>query len=104
MLPWELIQAEFPQTSFLLSMKTVVALIAVALSVASGQSPAGLWGQCGGIAFTGPTTCVEGAVCISLNDWYSQCYPITPAPPSTSPSTPTPSPTTKKPLISRRRR
>ena len=31
------------------------------------------WGQCGGIGFSGPTTCVSGTSCKKQNDWYSQC-------------------------------
>ncbi|PVF92677.1 hypothetical protein CPB86DRAFT_165586 [Serendipita vermifera] len=32
-----------------------------------------LYGQCGGLTYTGETTCVSGAVCQYQNDWYSQC-------------------------------
>ncbi|KAL4892763.1 glycoside hydrolase superfamily [Aspergillus ambiguus] len=31
------------------------------------------WGQCAGIGWTGPTTCVSGTTCTYQNDWYSQC-------------------------------
>jgi endo-1,4-beta-xylanase len=31
------------------------------------------WGQCGGLGWTGPTTCVSGTTCQYQNDWYSQC-------------------------------
>ncbi|KAF9457389.1 glycosyl hydrolase family 61-domain-containing protein [Collybia nuda] len=31
------------------------------------------WGQCGGIGYTGPTTCVSPFKCIKTNDYYSQC-------------------------------
>ncbi len=34
----------------------------------------GLYGQCGGIGYTGPTTCSSGTCKVS-NDWYSQCLP-----------------------------
>jgi len=34
-----------------------------------------LYGQCGGIGWTGATTCVSGACCTYSNDWYSQCLP-----------------------------
>lgn len=33
-----------------------------------------LYGQCGGIGWTGPTTCASGT-CKSLNPYYSQCLP-----------------------------
>ncbi|OCH94715.1 endoglucanase [Obba rivulosa] len=51
------------------------------------------WGQCGGIGWTGETSCVSGTVCTELNDYYSQCLPGTAAPSSTS----APSPTTSAP-------
>jgi endo-1,4-beta-xylanase len=31
------------------------------------------WGQCGGLNYTGSTTCVAGTTCTYSNDWYSQC-------------------------------
>ncbi|KAI0076808.1 hypothetical protein K474DRAFT_1691167 [Panus rudis PR-1116 ss-1] len=40
------------------------------------SSPTGTvakYGQCGGIGYTGPTTCVAGSTCSKLNDYYSQC-------------------------------
>lgn len=50
------------------------ALFALTLSsFALAQSP--LYGQCGGIGWTGSTTCVSGACCQYSNDWYSQCLP-----------------------------
>ncbi|CCF47239.1 hypothetical protein CH063_15707, partial [Colletotrichum higginsianum] len=53
-------------------MKTSVFLSLSALS-AVAVSQATLYGQCGGQGWTGPTTCVSGARCVSYNDWYSQC-------------------------------
>ncbi|KAG8870783.1 hypothetical protein FRC20_011330 [Serendipita sp. 405] len=45
---------------------------------ASSSSPSGtgspLYGQCGGIGWTGPTTCSQGT-CKFSNNWYSQCLP-----------------------------
>ncbi|KDR80993.1 hypothetical protein GALMADRAFT_91697 [Galerina marginata CBS 339.88] len=60
-----------------------------------------LYGQCGGIGFTGSTTCAQG-VCHYQNDYYSQCIPgsVTSSPTSTPSTTrpvstsSTPSPTT----------
>ncbi|EIW62600.1 alpha/beta-hydrolase [Trametes versicolor FP-101664 SS1] len=49
------------------------------------------WGQCGGIGFTGATTCVAGTTCVTLNAYYSQCQPGAAAPAPTS--APQPSPT-----------
>ncbi|CAE7209658.1 hypothetical protein CFE70_009208 [Pyrenophora teres f. teres 0-1] len=31
------------------------------------------WGRCGGLGYTGPTTCHPGCQCKKWNDWYSQC-------------------------------
>jgi len=33
------------------------------------------YGQCGGIGWTGGTTCVSGSTCQALNSYYSQCLP-----------------------------
>ena len=46
-------------------------------TVGSGGSGAGTvaqWGQCGGIGYTGPTTCAAPYTCHYSNDYYSQCY------------------------------
>ncbi|KAI0794977.1 exo-cellobiohydrolase I precursor [Abortiporus biennis] len=32
------------------------------------------WGQCGGIGWSGPTSCVSPYTCHVLNPYYSQCY------------------------------
>ncbi|RKO84264.1 glycoside hydrolase superfamily [Blyttiomyces helicus] len=37
---------------------------------------ASLYGQCGGISFTGPTCCQAETACVVLNPYYSQCIPI----------------------------
>ncbi|KAJ3557942.1 hypothetical protein NM688_g1203 [Phlebia brevispora] len=54
------------------------------------------WGQCGGIGWTGATTCVAGTVCTVLNPYYSQCLPPTASspPPTSIPSSPTSVPPT----------
>jgi hypothetical protein len=31
------------------------------------------WGQCGGINYSGPTTCVSPYSCRKINDYYFQC-------------------------------
>jgi hypothetical protein len=38
-----------------------------------GGCTAAHWGQCGGIGFTGCTTCASPYTCKYSNDWYSQC-------------------------------
>jgi hypothetical protein len=44
-------------------------------SQASPDKLVPLWGQCGGIGYTGATQCVSGAYCLRQSDWYSQCQP-----------------------------
>ncbi|KZS91248.1 hypothetical protein SISNIDRAFT_456850 [Sistotremastrum niveocremeum HHB9708] len=54
-----------------------ISLVAAALvylaSSVSAQS--GAWGQCGGIGWSGATTCVSGYTCTYSNPYYSQCLP-----------------------------
>ncbi|KAH9901502.1 cellobiohydrolaseII [Cubamyces lactineus] len=75
---------------------SLLALLAVVPSLAYAQSP--VWGQCGGIGWTGPTTCASGSVCTKQNDYYSQCIPgsstptSTPTVPTSTPSSPTSTP------------
>ncbi|KAI0374349.1 beta-glucosidase [Pilatotrama ljubarskyi] len=68
---------------------TAVWLLLLTYSALAQQA---VYQQCGGIGWTGATTCVSGAVCTKLNDYYSQCLPgsASSAPPTTSaPSSPT---------------
>ncbi|KAF7160362.1 hypothetical protein CNMCM6106_007803 [Aspergillus hiratsukae] len=53
---------------------SVTAFLALVLG-ANAQAP--LYGQCGGQGYSGPTSCVSGAVCTAWNSWYSQCVPGT---------------------------
>ncbi|KAF5389730.1 hypothetical protein D9757_006061 [Collybiopsis confluens] len=68
--------------------------LSLVLSLAAsvrGQSPQ--FGQCGGIGWAGPTTCVAGSVCTAQSPYYSQCLPGTATATSTGPVvTPTISP------------
>ncbi|KAJ7743019.1 glycoside hydrolase [Mycena maculata] len=48
-------------------------LLILAFSLASALGQATEWQQCGGISWTGATTCVSGLVCTVLNPYYSQC-------------------------------
>ncbi|KAL2266804.1 hypothetical protein VTJ83DRAFT_6156 [Remersonia thermophila] len=65
------------------------------LAAARVQAQAGLWSQCGGIGYNGPTSCVAGAVCTVYNDWYHQCVPGTSTSSSTSTRTTTSASTPK---------
>ncbi|KAI1344347.1 endoglucanase B [Xylariaceae sp. FL0016] len=49
-------------------------MLAAAQSATAQQSA---WSQCGGIGWTGETTCVSGYSCTYSNDYYSQCVPST---------------------------
>ncbi|KIK68801.1 carbohydrate-binding module family 1 protein [Collybiopsis luxurians FD-317 M1] len=44
-------------------------------SPTSGGGASGAYGQCGGIGWTGPTSCVAGYTCSVTNPYYSQCIP-----------------------------
>ncbi|KAG8844632.1 Manganese dependent endoglucanase Eg5A [Serendipita sp. 411] len=57
----------------MISTPFVIASLFAFSQLVAGQSP--LYGQCGGINWTGPTTCVSGSTCTKLNDWYYQCLP-----------------------------
>ncbi|KAK6362623.1 hypothetical protein TWF730_000079 [Orbilia blumenaviensis] len=45
------------------------------LTIKSVEAQGGAWSQCGGIGWSGTTTCVSGYTCTVLNPYYSQCLP-----------------------------
>ncbi|KDN45188.1 hypothetical protein RSAG8_05103, partial [Rhizoctonia solani AG-8 WAC10335] len=55
---------------YALSAAGLAATIGTAVAVAE-------WGQCGGLTYTGPTTCDTGLTCFKQNDYYSQCAKAT---------------------------
>lgn len=58
------------------SIKMVKASIVGAMVLAGlASAQQSVWGQCGGINWTGPTTCAAGSYCMHYNDWYFQCIP-----------------------------
>ncbi|KAI5799115.1 hypothetical protein DFH27DRAFT_591316 [Peziza echinospora] len=65
---------------------------------AAADSP--VWGQCGGINWTGPTTCVSGSGCVNVNPYYFQCQPGAAAPSTTKTSAVPSSSSTKAPVVS----
>ncbi|KAG5654138.1 Beta-glucosidase cel3A [Sphagnurus paluster] len=74
----------------------LVALISVVPAFVNAAQP--LYAQCGGIGWTGDTSCVSGSVCTKLNDYYFQCLAgTTTSTPATSSST---SKTTSTPTTS----
>ncbi|KAF3925811.1 hypothetical protein ABW20_dc0102340 [Dactylellina cionopaga] len=70
----------------------LLALGLVGLELGGVSAQQALWGQCGGIGWTGPTTCVSGAVCVYLNAYHYQCLAGTTTTTATS-TTPVPEPT-----------
>ncbi|PPQ65193.1 hypothetical protein CVT24_011377 [Panaeolus cyanescens] len=76
--------------------KLAIGLVTLALSLQGTFAAVPLYGQCGGIGYSGETTCVSGATCITQNEWYSQCVPASNLPSSTPNPTPTPTTTTTR--------
>ncbi|KAJ1550926.1 hypothetical protein HK096_004200 [Nowakowskiella sp. JEL0078] len=64
-------------------MKTFLLILALAFctnvdaSYIKRQTCTSVYGQCGGIGFTGSTCCTAGNTCVVLNPYYSQCVPGT---------------------------
>ncbi|KAK7029420.1 hypothetical protein VNI00_014674 [Paramarasmius palmivorus] len=55
-------------------MISFIAPILLLAGLASAQT-APQWGQCGGIGWSGPTTCPSGWTCTANGAYYSQCIP-----------------------------
>ncbi|KAG9096604.1 hypothetical protein FS749_008122, partial [Ceratobasidium sp. UAMH 11750] len=71
-------------------MKSATVTLASLAVLARGVVGVAVWGQCGGIGYTGSTVCDAGTTCVFLNSYYSQCQPGTATPTTTSQgSTPT---------------
>ncbi|RDB25725.1 Endo-1,4-beta-xylanase C [Hypsizygus marmoreus] len=73
-------------------MKLVICLASLLALVPLTTAQSGAWGQCGGIGWTGPTTCVAGYTCTVGNPYYSQCLPNGTGTTPTSPTGTTTSP------------
>ncbi|KAG9007352.1 hypothetical protein FRB90_009432 [Tulasnella sp. 427] len=71
--------------------KQIAAGLFLALTSTLASATVQLYGQCGGIGWTGETNCGSGATCVHWNDWYYQCMPAT----TTTTSTKTTTTTTK---------
>lgn len=50
-------------------------LFSLALLAGSALAQQTVWGQCGGIGWSGANTCVSGSCCHTQNDYYAQCTP-----------------------------
>ncbi|KAK7032147.1 hypothetical protein VNI00_013321 [Paramarasmius palmivorus] len=85
--------------SYLTPNEMFSGLLTLAALVVAVSAQAPTWGQCGGIGWSGPTTCVSGSACVKQNDYYSQCIPGASTPTTASTVVPTspPSSTTSNP-------
>ncbi|THH09305.1 hypothetical protein EW145_g2110 [Phellinidium pouzarii] len=61
-------------------MKLSAAFVALLGLVPFAVAQQAVYGQCGGIGWTGPTTCDAGSTCVVSNSYYSQCLPSSAAP------------------------
>ncbi|QRV89573.1 hypothetical protein RhiJN_17591 [Ceratobasidium sp. AG-Ba] len=59
-----------------------ITILGFAVGLCNAQQP--LYGQCGGIGWTGGTSCVSGSTCVKVNDYYSQCLAGSSSPTVTS--------------------
>ncbi|KIK67154.1 glycoside hydrolase family 27 protein [Collybiopsis luxurians FD-317 M1] len=55
------------------SLFTFAGVPALQISLTLAQTTAPNYGQCGGVGWTGPTTCEPGWACVVSNSFYSQC-------------------------------
>jgi endo-1,4-beta-xylanase len=67
-------------------MKTLASLVLLLAYVTFVSAQSQEFGQCGGIGWTGATTCVAGTTCQVLNPYFSQCLPGTSSVSSASPT------------------
>ncbi|KAG9126487.1 hypothetical protein FRC07_003233 [Ceratobasidium sp. 392] len=58
---------------------SALSVVACAAFVAGAMAQQPAYAQCGGVSWTGGTTCVSGYYCYKQNDYYSQCIPGTAA-------------------------
>ncbi|KAF2205237.1 1,4-beta cellobiohydrolase [Delitschia confertaspora ATCC 74209] len=78
-------------------MKTATLLAAAAAVTTATAADAPLYGQCGGMNWSGATTCVSGSYCFKQGDWYSQCLPGTGSGSGSTTAKTTATPTIAKP-------
>ncbi|KAL2800863.1 putative 1,4-beta-D-glucan cellobiohydrolase C [Aspergillus keveii] len=76
-------------------MRHSLSRLALASLLAAVEAQQTLYGQCGGNGWTGATSCVAGAACSTVNQWYAQCLPA--ATTSTTLTTTTSATTTTNP-------
>ncbi|CAK4110792.1 unnamed protein product, partial [Aphanomyces euteiches] len=77
-------------------MKVAASIALLAMSFIGGaDAQVGAYGQCGGLNYSGSTSCIAGWECKVQSQWYSQCVPSSNNPPATT--SPTVVPSTTKP-------
>ncbi|KAL5465114.1 hypothetical protein PMIN06_000853 [Paraphaeosphaeria minitans] len=54
---------------------TALAATGAAVAAAAADAPGAAYSRCGGIGWTGATSCVSGYHCQVQNEWYYQCVP-----------------------------
>ena len=64
-----------PTTTLVTSTKASTAPAGTTTTAAAAPAGGSIakYGQCGGIGWTGSSTCATGSTCTVLNDYYSQC-------------------------------
>ncbi|KAK6341825.1 hypothetical protein TWF730_001314 [Orbilia blumenaviensis] len=65
-----------------MNIKANIVLVNLLTGLAYGQ--VNIWGQCGGIGYTGGTLCIAGSTCSTFNPYYAQCLPGGPTATSTT--------------------
>ena len=57
------------------SIIMAASFLVAALLATGAVAQQSVWGQCGGVGWSGATTCVSGSTCTKQNDYYYQCLP-----------------------------
>merc|ERR1711896_53191 len=88
-----------PTTATTTTSATTAAPTTATTTSQSSGSCSGVWAQCGGRSWTGPTCCASGNTCKFWHQWYSQCLPepASTAAPTTATTTARPTSTTQSP-------
>ncbi|PPQ91723.1 hypothetical protein CVT25_012864 [Psilocybe cyanescens] len=67
-----------------MTMKLTLSFAGLLSIIPLAIAQSGAYGQCGGIGWTGATTCISGFTCTVGNPYYSQCLPGTASPSTTT--------------------
>ncbi|QRV75874.1 carbohydrate esterase family 1 protein [Ceratobasidium sp. AG-Ba] len=71
-------------------MRSIIASVVSIVALVHHVAGVAVWGQCGGIGYSGSTVCDSGSTCVHVNDYYYQCQPGSSSPTTTAGgSTPT---------------